>query len=404
MSDPPTLSLVDARSRWYAAQMLPGASASPVAAVQTAGYVRTLGGVDVYLALRARVTGLQRKQVDEAVEAGDLRIVPSVRGCIYLVDRAEVPWSLRIADLLSARRRQREYEKTGIQQSELRTLGDSILSALSSGPASTHDLRKSLGDQVRSLGEAGKRVGITSTLPPALRELEFQGKVVRTLESGRLDTERYLWQASSEGLPDAGAMKEDVVHTHLAEKFFRQTQVGSVDRFAGWAGIGKRAARAATSRIDGTAVRVEGVGDEYLDCRETDPAVASGISFLPFEDNLIQSQTGVAPLVDSAHHHLPVPVWGRGKPQTLGTANHMAYRSVVKDGEVIGIWEFDPDVEGVVWATFGDTPASERESIEEEAAAVSHFLREEVGRAISFSIDTEDDLRRRCAGIKELAQ
>ena len=247
-----------------------------------------------------------------------------------------------------------------------------------------------------------RRSGISSTLPPALRELEFRGSIVRTLEGGRLDTERYLWEANPDGLGD-GPGDPAEVHRHLADNFFGHTGVGAVDRFASWAGIGKRDARAAVSRLQGEPVRVEGLGDDYFAVRNEDGPPAAGIAFLPFEDNLIQLQPGVAPLVDPKHHDLPVPVWGRGKDQTLGTANHMAYRSIALDGEVIGVWEFDPDGEAVVWTTFVELPRPQRSNVEEEADRVARFLREDVGRAISFSIDTEDDLRRRCAGIKEMA-
>lgn len=403
MADPTTLPIAEARARWFSAQRLPDRADSAVAAVQEAGYVRTLGGVDVYLALRARVNGLTRSQVDKAVAQRELRVVPSVRGCIYLVDRSEVPWSLRIADLLSRRRRHREYEKTGIETAELKRLGDRILSALSEGPASTNELRRTLKEHIKSLGEVGKKVGISSTLPPALRELEFEGRIVRTLEDGRLDTERYLWTADTDASPEAQPEEPSEVHAHLAENFFRQTGVGSIDRFADWAGIGKRDARAAVSTLKGQPATVEGLGDGYFVLEGHGPQPSSGISFLPFEDNLIQLQPGVAALIDSRHHHLAVPVWGRRKEQTLGTANHMAYRSIAHNGEVVGIWEFDPDAESVVWATFAELPRSERTRVDDEAEAVARFLREDVGRAISFSIDTEDDLRRRCAGIRELS-
>ena len=399
-----SLSGTDARSLWFEAQALPRRVGSALEAVERAGFIRTLGGVDVYLALRARVKDLTRAQVDRAVAAGELRVVPSVRGCIYLVDREEVPWSLRIADLLSARRREREYDKVEVTRRELDELGEGILSSLASGPLSTRELRKALGDAVRGLGAPGKSVGISSTLPPALRELEFQGRIERALEGGRLDTERYLWRTAASdpwppGFPDDPA----AVHDHLARRFFGAVGVGSVDRFATWAGIGKRDARAAVSRLDGTSVDVDGLGGGYFRLTGAEESGPGGVAFLPFEDNLIQLQDGIATLVDPAYHDLQVPRWGRGKDQTIGTARHMAFRSVAVDGEVVGVWEFDPDDDEVVWAAFGDLGDAVEERVREESAAVGAFLRNDVGRAISFSIDTEDDLRRRCRRIVELA-
>ncbi len=91
-----TLSLEHARRVAVAAQ---GLARSPTgglaAAVEATGFVRTLGGADVYLALRARRPGTSRAGLDGAVERGELQVVPAARGCIYLVPRRDVPAALR---------------------------------------------------------------------------------------------------------------------------------------------------------------------------------------------------------------------------------------------------------------------------------------------------------------------
>lgn len=397
------VSLDDARRRWYGAQSLPETVPTAHEAVATAGYIRTLGGVDVYLALRARVKDLKRRDVDAAVESGWLRVVPTVRGCIYLVDRSEVPWSLRIADILSRSRRRREYDKVEIKSDELDRVGEAVLEALEKGPASTSELRKTLGDVARGLGAIGKKVGISSTLPPALRELEFSGRIERTLANGRLDSERYEWRATEsnplDGFPDDPAE----IHAHLAAKFFGAVGLGSVDRFATWAGIGKRDARAAADALDLQAVSIDGLPEERMIQGSLDDLVpTAGVSFLPFLDNLMQLQPGLSPLVDPRHHDIAVPTWGPGKGKTLGTANSMAFRAIAVDGEVVGVWEYDPDKEDVVTATFQPVPSAVKKRIDEEAMSVAVFLREEIGRAISFSIDTDDRLRSRAAEVKKL--
>ena len=55
-----------------------------------------------------------------------------------------------------------------------------------------------------------------------------------------------------------------------------------------------------------------------------------------------------------------------------------------------------PDRDDVVTGLFADVDAPTREAIAAQGQSVAAFLRDDVGRAISFSIDTEDDLRRRC--------
>ncbi len=163
--------------------------------VERTGLVRTLGGVDVYVALRARIPGLQRAELDAAVERGDLRVLPSVRGCIYLVPRRVQAASLRLAAHLGRKRTEREQEKTGIRPGELEQVGNAVIDALAAGPMTPTQLRQALPEGlVRSLGEVGKKVGLSSTLPPALRALEFAGRLERAFVGRRLDSEQYLWR------------------------------------------------------------------------------------------------------------------------------------------------------------------------------------------------------------------
>ena len=97
----------------------------------------------------------------------------------------------------------------------------SVLECLEAEPASTAQLRSRLPDgTVRSFGEIGKKVGLSSNLPPVLRELEFTGTIRRTTASTGLDHEQYLWVAGRGavaaeleelgpwlGLPDGALLK-----------------------------------------------------------------------------------------------------------------------------------------------------------------------------------------------------
>ncbi len=393
-----------------AAQRLSGESdAGLVEAVEETGFVRTLGGVDVYLALRARVPGMQRRQLDEAAARRRVAIIPAVRGCIYLVPRRYLSLCLRFADLRTRSRAEREHQKAGILPGELDALGQAVLDAIGDqGPLTTTALRSAL-PEVRSLGEAGKKVGLSSPLPPALRQLEFSGLLERAPERGRLDTERYLWRR-----PDANPFEEHPVpddpkelNARLAEIFFRAAGLGTMAAFAGWAGISQRDARAALEQIEVRPVQIEGHDGVYLASPRCDPWLErppenTAAALLPFEDNLIALQGSFELLVDPAHWSIESPAWGgRGKSQPLAEARHATLRSLVAGGKISGFWEYDPDQQTAVWSSFAPLPQQLRSRVEELAAETGRFLSEELGHGRSFSLDTDEDLRRRAGLILE---
>jgi hypothetical protein len=402
-----------ARAFWHRRQGLATALGGPLEDVMAAtGWGRTLGGIDIYLELRARAPGMTRADLDRAVAESRVQVVPSVRGCIYLVPRAHVPLALRVAEELSAARNARELALVGVRPAELDTVGAAVTAALRGGPLSTDALRRALPDGVvRSFGEKGKKLGLSSTLPPALRVLELAGKVERTLEGGRLDTERYLWRATAQSPYDGARVPDDPAarHAALAAIFFRQAGPATVGEFCGWSGIGMRAAAAAAARVPLVRVAVDGWTDDALVFEDDLPALraaapgAASVSFLAFEDGYLSWRGGPALLVDPRHHGRPVAVWGQtsGKrAATLGEARHLAGRSLLVGELLAGQWEYDPDARAIVWATFDPLPAARRAAVEAAAAEAGRFIRDDLGHARSFSLDTDDEVRARAAAIR----
>jgi hypothetical protein len=407
MADPTSLSLTtdQVRALRILAQGLPPAGkAKLLPSLERTGFVRTLGGADCYLGMRARVPSLRRQDLDAAVEASEAQVSPGPRGCIYLVARADVPLCLRIADQLSAGRALREHEKAGIETGEVEQVAAAVLKALrSKGPMTTDVLRKAMPEgTVRSLGERGKKVGISSPLPSALRQLEFAGKVERSPEEHRLDTERYLWRAAAKD-PFAGAKlpgEPARLHALLLQRFIRFAGVGTLKDFCGWAGLAQRDGKAAVPHAELLPVAADGLVDAFAApdapatlkrAAEIDDAAA----LLPFEDNLVHLHGGPAWLVDPGFHALPVPNWGSGKPEPLGKAQHMAFRSVLGDGRLCGFWEYDPDDKKVVVQFFAPPSKAAQQRIGDEAERAAGFLRDELGHGHSFSLDTDDELRKR---------
>jgi hypothetical protein len=398
---------LDRARRWMIAAQCFGTDWEPGQAVEQTGFLRALGGVDVYLAMRARCRGLTRAHLDQVVARQKLLVLPAVRGCMYLVPRRYRATVLRLADRLTRARNQRDEERAGIQPGEIEKLAEEVLRLLDRlGAATTDALRRALPPGlVRSLGETGKRVGISSPLPPTLRRLEFQGLVERVLRGDRLDTERYQWRLVRGLAEEMEDLPEDPVElaVPLGRLFFRAAGLATVADFADWAGLGRRQAAEVVSRLALTEVRVEGMEQpcyglaEERDRRES--TAVDGCGWIPFEDNLIALHGGPRLLVPPEYHHMAVPVWGSSKMSTLGEARHMSFRSIVGENGIVGFWEYDPD-EGVVWRLFSRTSDDFAGRVAREAEGLGRFVAEELGHARSHSLDTDVDLRRRADHIR----
>ncbi|MCE9667638.1 winged helix DNA-binding domain-containing protein [Myxococcus stipitatus] len=406
------ISLERARAHWLRTQGLAEPLALDLEALVAAtGWVRTLGGADVYLALAARAARMARADLDRAVEASRLQVIPAVRGCIYLVPREEVPLTLRVAEAQYRKRAEREHAQSGIAPKELVDVGEAVLVALRKGALSTDALRKALpAGVVRSLGAAGKKAGISSTLPPALRHLEFEGKVERSLEGGRLDTERYLWRLPARN-PFTGAKVPAEVeerNARLAALFFRQFGPATVEDFADWAAFSQREAKAAVARAALVPVEVEGLGAlAYVPeavvttLREKVPQ-ATSVSFLPSQDLYFAARGGPGRVTDPRHHALQVPRWGSAKDGALGEVAHMSLRGVLDGDRLAGFWEFDPAAGEVVFHTFEALSPRRRKQFEARAGEVATFLVDEVGHARAFTLDTDASVAERAALIRSL--
>ena len=402
------IDLARARAHWFRRQGLAEPLGLPLPAlVAITGWLRTLGGADVYLAARARAPGMRRADLDAAVEKSALRVVPAVRGCIYLVPEADVPLTLRVASGMWWPRTDRELERAGSSWEEVEEVAAAVLGVLRDGPRSPDGIRKALPDgAVRSLGERGKKIGLSSPLPVALRLLEFDDKIERRLETGRLDSERYVWgiaPAETVRVPDEPVAR----WARLLEIFLGFAGPATLAQFAAWSGLPQRAAKEAQSRIDAVAVAVEGLDDEALVLRSdlealTAAPAGDAISLLSFEDNFLVLHGGPAVVTDPAQHGREVEVWGSSKATTLGEAAHLAHRTVVVGGVVQGFWEVDLDAGTGVWASFGDVDAATRARVDEQVAEAARFLLEDVGHARGFSLDTDEDIRRRAAHVKAL--
>ncbi|MBK6919142.1 MAG: winged helix DNA-binding domain-containing protein [Deltaproteobacteria bacterium] len=380
----------------------PGSLAQVVAAT---GYLRTLGGIEAYLALKARRPIITRATIDLAIGAGELRVMPSVRGCMYLVPESHVDRCLALAESLAHDRDARDAERAGIREAELDQLAAHVLAALREGPATTDALRKRMPEgTVRKLGPEAKKLGVSSPLPLALRRLEFAGAIARAPERDRVDTERYQWRKRKGGMtPPANAQ----LYQGLARAYFAWAAVATVRAFAAWSGLGVRTAEAACAAIPLTEVVLDDGRPALADpeaLRAAERAV-DVVALLPFEDNLVALTGAPGQWIAPEHHDIAVPAIGTfaaGTSDAQGDAKRMHMRAIVAGDRIVGLWEYDPDRGTIVTRSFGRIDGDHADRIDAAAAALSAFIRDEVGHGRSFALDTDAALRERVAFLRAI--
>jgi hypothetical protein len=404
------IDLPRARVHWYERQGL----AEPVTGavddvIAATGWLRTLGGADVYIAARARKLGMFRAELDSAKESGRVRVSPAVRGCIYLVPARHAGLALAVAEDQHRKKIDRELEKAGTSVKEVTELGKAVAATLAAkGPLTTDALRKALPDgAVRSLGELGKKAGVSSTLPPTLRELELAGKIERTLEGGRLDTERYLWRAVKQA-PNGGSKvpaTAEARNAALAELFFGWIGPATIKDFAEWAALSQRDAKLAAEEAPLAPIAVEGYADEALVLASDLPilkeakAPSASVRLLAFEDNYLVLHGGPRFVAAEKHHGRPLTPWGNLKGATIGDARHITTRCIVTGQGIGGFWEYDPDAKKVVTLLFEKLSGAQAKELALLAGETALLFRDELGHARSFTLDSNDEIRKRAKAL-----
>ena len=349
---------------------------------------------------------MTRAELDASVERGDLRVIPAVRGCIYLVPARFVgdllalnaePWRKQVdKDLAKANAKFDVVEKTAT----------AVLSVLAQ-PMTTDAIRKAIPKgEIPSFGEAGKKAGLSSPLPIALRLLELDGRIERTLEGGRLDSDRYFWRTAQWKTPPA-AKGEAAQLKNVIGAFLDFAGPSTLEHIAAWSGRSQRDLKPILEALNAEPVTIEGVGDAFaqpgdIDCAHEAP-LPLGMRLLAFEDNYLVNHGGLAVVSDPKHHGITVDIWGQNKPEKIGEANHVLSRTIVVDGLVTGFWEVDPKAERGVWMTFDPQKKPVADEIEAAVQDMAAFLLDDVQNACVFSLDSVEGVQDRANRIAKLA-
>jgi winged helix DNA-binding protein len=365
--------------------------------LETPGWMRSVGGTGPYLGLFARA-GLSRERIDAAMAALEIHELPSARGCTYVVGGSDFAIALRAGQGRSdAADVQTAKKYLGVTDQEIEKLCRAILDALARRPADPRDLKESLGAAVRHLGDEGKKRGMITTLPLGLGLLQAQGEIRRVPVNGRLDQQRYQYARWSPSPLRWAKLDGAEVARELATRFFRWAAPATVAQLAWWAGLGAKAAKAAAAELK--LARLGGDDERLLFAEDLDALRAFRVSrearihLVGSLDNLFHLRREVATTVDPADAERRVA--DGKKMERINSLSDLPHHAITDRGRLLGFWDYDFDTRKIAWSSFGKATRD----LSAAVARMEKFVRDDLGDARSFSLDSPESRKPRIAAL-----
>jgi hypothetical protein len=384
------------RAWWSHRQALDGRMSGKSAAEVLAqtGWARSVGGVGPYLTLWSRA-GLGREQIDAALARAEIHELPSARGCTYVLPAEDFALGLAVGQAFGGGEL-KVAQKLGVTEKEIDKLCAAIRKALEKGALDPDALREATGTASRSLGEEGKKKGLTTTMPIALGKLQTEGEIRRVPTNGRLDQQRYqytLWRPNPLG---KFKRSREESYVELARRFFTWIGPASLAEFQAFSGLGVKASKDAVAPLE--LVPLE-EGDERLMLREhREELRAFEVPKKP-QYVLVSSLDGLAllrrdllALLDKADVKKLPPPEGRAG----GALQDLPSHGIFDRGRLVGLWEYDVDTRSIAWASFVKKDAA----LEEAVARTEAYVRDQLGDARSFSLDSPKSRAPRIAALR----
>jgi hypothetical protein len=360
---------------------LRGESASSV--LSKTGWARSVGGVGPYLTLFARGS-ISREAADAAVAGLEIHELPAARGCTYVVPACDFPLALKAAAAFGDGELKVAY-KLGVTDREIAKLCDAVLKALGKGPLDPDEIRQACGNASRSLGEEGKKKGLTTTLPLALGKLQVTGDIRRVPVNGRLDQQRYRYCLWKPNPLERFKMDAEEVAAELARRYFQWIGPATISEFQWFSAFGAKGARAALEPLKLELL----VKDGRLLILPSDRAELEAFK-VPRQPQyaLVASVDGVSLLKRNTKDLID--------PEYLKNSlfRHKAYagagladlpsHGIFDRGRLVGLWEYDIDTRSIAWASF----IPKNKDLTNAVGEMQEYVTSQLGDARSFSLDS----------------
>jgi hypothetical protein len=289
--------------------------------------------------------------------------------------------------------------KLGVTGKEIDTLCEAVVKALGKGPLEPNQIREATGSASRSLGEEGKKKGLSTTMPLALGRLQARGEIRRIPLDGSLASMRYqytLWKPS----PFAKfKLSLDEAHSELARQYFSWIGPATLPEFQWFSGLGARAGKAATEPLklvpaeDGSdRLMLPEDKDEFMSFKVPSKPQYALISGL---DAISLLRRDIKTLIDKKDLERKVFVEKDSKP--IGSLSDFPSPAILDRGRVVGLWEYDTETESIAFCTFG----VKDKALDAAVATTQKYVKEQLLDARSFGLDSPKSRAPRIAAIRK---
>src|SRR6266550_5781123 len=350
--------------------------------IRAIGWIYSPGCSTPYLSLWARGASFKTGDLDKLVfDDRKLIQLETLRGCTMLVPRDQASVALRIRTRTFTELSKQARQQMPINEIEMERLKSYILKTVQSASRTPEQIQQAAPPSlVRDFGPDLKRIGLTNSLSLAINLLKEEGKLIKQQSKKRLDSTSYSLVLTSNLLPEADPfnLRMEEAFAQLATQYFRAESPARVKDFAWWAGINVTDAIRAAAEVKPRLVpiAVEGTKDEFL-ISETDldefiaftPAEGA-ISFIPYRDTYLKGQREVVDrFVPAEHADKPFSRW-------KGKLINDPLATIVRDGQVIGVWEWNEEREKVELLLFdAGADKSIEKAVRKRASELATFIR-----------------------------
>jgi hypothetical protein len=310
--------------------------------------------------------------------------IETLRGCTMLVPREQAAVALRIRTRTFTELAKQARQQMPVSEADMERLKAAILQALAGASKTVEQIQKSVpATLVRDFGPDLKRIGFINSLSLAINLLKEEGRIIKTQSRRRLDSTEYSYVLLSDLLPevDPFEIRNQEACARLAGQYFTAEAPARVKDFAWWAGINVTDAMKGAEEVKPKLVPipVEGTKDEYL-IQELDlddfykfTQTESPFSLIPYRDTFLKGQREIVDrFLRFEHADKPFSRW-------KGKLINDPLATVIRDGQVIGVWEWNLANKDVDLILFDDTPKTVEKAIRKRANDLAAFIRSNLG-------------------------